>query len=278
MTPHSSSIAFFSSTSSSTVILPSVSSTFAVSVAISFRSSRVCGCSERRRGVCLRPTPPGSLLSPRRRSRRRPPRPRPPRPTSSPARPRQQPPRPEPPRPRPRRPVPPRPRSAAATASAVAARRRGRRRVAACLELGDPGVDQADQVLQRRVQHRGELRQRGDDHPDELSLQDLERRQLGEPLDLVTRDRVAREHAAAQREDLRVLGRVAERLRHRDRHCRRPRRTRSPSGPSSIASNASAPAASAALRVSVFLTTVSFAPCFRSSTRRLASWLFVSPR
>ncbi len=35
MTPHSSSIAFFSSTSSSTVILPSVSSTFAVSVAIS---------------------------------------------------------------------------------------------------------------------------------------------------------------------------------------------------------------------------------------------------
>ena len=39
MTPHSSSIAFFSSTSSSTVILPSVSSTFAVSVAISCSSS-----------------------------------------------------------------------------------------------------------------------------------------------------------------------------------------------------------------------------------------------
>ena len=34
MTPHSSSILFFSSTSSSTVILPSVSSTFSVSVAI----------------------------------------------------------------------------------------------------------------------------------------------------------------------------------------------------------------------------------------------------
>ena len=49
-------------------------------------------------------------------------------------------------------------------------------------------------------------------------------------------------------------------------------------GPSSRASNASDPAAEAALRVSVFLTTDSFAPCSISFTRRPASWLFVRPR
>src|SRR5688500_428127 len=49
-------------------------------------------------------------------------------------------------------------------------------------------------------------------------------------------------------------------------------------GPSSSASSASAPAASAARRVSVFFTTVNFAPCFKSSVRRSSIWGIVSPR
>jgi hypothetical protein len=82
------------------------------------------------------------------------------------------------------------------------------------LQLPDTGVDQADQVLQRRVQHRRELCQRSNDDADELGLEHVERRQLREALDLVLGDRLACEDAAAESEHLRLLGRVAERLRH----------------------------------------------------------------
>ena len=207
VTPHSSSIAFFSSTSSSTVILPSVSSTFAVSVAISFRSSQVlvCGSGRRVRGT-PRPYASGVSASEVSVSAHR---------ASGISSSLRQPaclagfclrdgllrgrPRPRPaPRPPPRR-------ARGADVSPLSS---------SCAILASI---RPDQVLQRCVQHRHELAQRGDDHPDELSLHDVERRQLREALDLLAGDRASRQHTAPQRQDLRLPGSVAQRLGHRDR-------------------------------------------------------------
>ena len=194
MTPHSSSIAFFSSTSSSTVILPSVSSTFAVSVAIT-------------------PAPPASQWSlqwslpflPRPRQRARP---------LPPARPRA-----------PRRPPAPRPRPRARRGLRLRPRLGGRLggrsrlglgRVALLLQLLDPGVDQPDEVAQRCRDECDDGGQRRDDRPDELCAQHVGRRQLGEALDLVGRQRPPSSTPPRIARIFVLAGGVAERLRDRD--------------------------------------------------------------
>ena len=125
--PHSSSILFFSSTSSSTVMLPSCSKTVVDSVAIDVLapprySVFVVGCPPRALRCLVRLLLGRRLVS------------------SSPRLPARRPPL--------------RPRSAAGFR---------RRRVGHSAELVDACVDQPDQVLQRGVEQPGQLRERRDD-------------------------------------------------------------------------------------------------------------------
>ena len=250
VTPHSSSIAFFSSTSSSTVIPPSVSSTFAVSVAIVYSSLSVSD------GAAV-----GSDSSVD---------------------------------------------SAGASAVSLGLRRRlrllclrlrvvgddlggrlrlraclgrslGRGRVAALLELRDPGVDQPDEVAHRRREQAHEPGERRHDHADELCLDDVRGRQLGERLDRLGVDRAPCEQAAAKRQHLGVPRRVGERLRDGDRVAvgldERDRGRALEQRQERLAADLLA-----ARRVSVFLTTWNRAPLPRSFARSSSSCAFVSPR
>ena len=264
MTPHSSSIAFLSSTSSSTVIFPSESRTLFTSVAMSlllllfllfglvvasvFRGVGL-GCRRIRRCVGLRDrlvrrralirTGLGLGGSPD---------------SSSPA--------------------------GSSSAGRLFDRcfRGGLDDLALLLELLDAGVDEPVQVAQRRRHEREQLRERRDDRADELR-------------------RAARRRAAASR-----AGRPRRPRASCPRACP-PRSVStfvsfavaasafataagSPDdsmnaiavGPSSITSSASAPACSAARRVSVFLTMRKRAPCGMSWSRSASSCLFVRPR
>ena len=75
---------------------------------------------------------------------------------------------------------------------------------------------QADEVAERSRDQRGELGERRDDHADELRLHDLRCRELCELLDVGAGQRLPGEDAAAEREHLRVLRCVGERLRDGD--------------------------------------------------------------
>ena len=78
-------------------------------------------------------------------------------------------------------------------------------------------------------------------------------------------DRAALDDAAADLDHLRLARGRAKRLRDRDRVAVATRGTRSRSGPRAARAGDPRPAASAARRVSVFLTTWKRAPCFSSS-------------
>ena len=240
MTPHSSSIAFLSSTSSSTVILPSVSSTLAVSVAMPFVLTPSCSRlrlqSRRRRaafaagssaaasaaGSSAAASAAGSSLA-----------------SASAA-------------------------GSSAGASAVGSsttgssagalriRRRvrdrslgcGRRRRPPPRRLASaPDVSPSSSSCSIRASisptrsrsgaasRPSELRQRRDDHADELALDDLRRRELRELLDVGAGDRACRRgcRRAARAPSCPSPCRRAPSRRRRGR--RRSRRTRSRSGP-----------------------------------------------
>src|SRR5436190_7026785 len=90
------------------------------------------------------------------------------------------------------------------------------RRRSLAAELVDSRLDQPVEVLQRGVHEREQLGQRCDHGAEHLAAQDLERRELRQLVDVVGADLLPLEDAAADREHLRVAGRVGERLRNRD--------------------------------------------------------------
>jgi len=79
-------------------------------------------------------------------------------------------------------------------------------------ELLDAGVDQPDEVLKRRVEQADDRVERRGDRPQHLAAQLVERRQLGEALDVGRRDRSAVEDASPDREHLRLAGGRADRF------------------------------------------------------------------
>jgi hypothetical protein len=127
------------------------------------------------------------------------------------------------------------------------------------LQLLDAGVDQADQVAHRRADQADDRHQRRGDRADDLAAEHVERRQRREVLDLRLADRVPSSMPPRIARIFVVFAESASAF---------ATATMSPSasmnaiavGPSSIARSASAPAASAARFVSVFFTTVNFAP------------------